>query len=205
MFTPSGKYSIEIKPDQFGGQFIPQIGQLTTDNTNVPSQNPTEDAFLKGHPVLKGISDFVGTTGLAKGLSQGIFLKFTPEGQNLLKMVQEGKMTTQDIENSIGKPANAKEIYGSALQTFSTIASAGIGKATAFSVGGRILQTAGKIGGVSALSGAGQAMSNDQNLGGIAKSSAISGLSGALLGGAGQAIGELAKFLTSPATRKSVV
>jgi hypothetical protein len=33
------------------------------------SQNakPKMDTFLSGHPVLKGISDFIGTTGLGKG------------------------------------------------------------------------------------------------------------------------------------------
>ena len=90
-----------------------------------PPASPKADAFLAGHPVLKGISDFVGTTNLGKGIAQGIFLKFTPEGKNLLKLMGQGQVKQEEIEDIIGKAPTTKQIIGSALQTGLTALSAG--------------------------------------------------------------------------------
>lgn len=87
--------------------------------TQPQSQNigPQQDTFLQGHPVLKFASDLLGTTGLGKGISQGIFLRFTPEGKDIQKQIEQGKMKYSDLENIIGKGVTNKEILGSAAQT----------------------------------------------------------------------------------------
>ena len=163
-----------------------------------------EDAFLKGHPVLKGISDIVGTTGLGRGIAQGIFLKFTPEGKELLRQVSEGKLKQKDVENVIGKTATTKEILGSAAQTATTIATAGLGAAKAPTAIGRIAETGVKLGGISAISGGARAFGEDKGLGEIGKEAAISGGIGASIGIAGQTVSELAKIITNSKVAESI-
>ncbi len=86
------------------------------------------DKFLEGHKVIKGISNFLGTTGVGKGLAQGIFYLFTPEGKELAKDVKSGKLDKKYLNDVMGEIATPKEIVGSAIQTGVTAATAGIGK-----------------------------------------------------------------------------
>ena len=99
----------------------PQYKAVIKDN--VPPQ--ATDTFLEGHPILKGISDFVGTTGLARGAAQGIFLKYTEAGKKLLDQVAKGEITVADVEKIIGRASTTKEILASAGQTALTIAAFG--------------------------------------------------------------------------------
>ena len=111
-FLGKGGFKVQ-SADQFlgGGSFKVQQPE------EAGIQPETKDTFLEGHKVLKGISDFVGTTGLGRGIAQGIFLKFTNEGKNLLKLVEQGQLKEADVEKIIGKTATTKEILGSAAQT----------------------------------------------------------------------------------------
>lgn len=139
--------------------------------------------FLEGQRVLKGINDLIGTTGLAKGITQGIFLKFTPEGKDLLNQVAEGKITQEDVEKIIGKTATTKEILGSAIQTGATAIAATV------PVAGSILGKAAQFGGIGALSGAGGALERGEGIGGVARGAALSSLAGAGIG-VGTGLGE---------------
>lgn len=174
----------------------------------VKADSPATDTFLEGHPVLKGISDLVGTTGLAKGIAQGIFLKFTPEGKNLLGLVSQGQLKQEDVEKVIGKTATTKEILGSAVQTATTIATAGIGAAKAPGVIGKVAETGVKLGGLSALSSGAQAFGEGKSPEEIAKATAISGGVGAVLGGGatliGKGIGGLGNAITEALPKRLV-
>lgn len=138
----------------------PQYGDLV--KTDAPSE--ATDTFLQGHPVLRAISDFVGVTGLAKGATQAIFLNFTKEGKDTLKMLEEGKITPQQFDDIVGGGlATPKEVIGSAVQTAGTIALAGVspltsgktvvgqGAKTFFQTAGKqALKTGAVVGGMSA-------------------------------------------------------
>ena len=147
------------------------------------------DTFLSGHSVLKGISDYIGTTGLGKGLAQGLFLKFTPEGKDLLNRLSTGEITTAEVENIIGKPANAKEIYGSALRTFGSIAAFGKPAPTAL----------GRIGvgtGIGTIIGTGQALEQGGNVKQVAKGGAIGAGVGFAVSGLVEAAGALIRGIS---------
>lgn len=115
-----------MSPTEVGKKMLtkyPQYQNVIKNDAPVPGG--ATDTFLSGHPILKGISDFLGTTGLAKGAAQGIFLKFTPAGQDILKKISTGEITTQQAENIIGKTATTKEIIGSAIGTGASFLAAG--------------------------------------------------------------------------------
>lgn len=168
----------------------PQYQDMITADADTPIPENVEkvDAFLQGHGTLKTISDLVGTTGLGKGIAQGIFLRFTPEGKDLIKQVAEGKLKQEEVENIIGKTATTKEILGSAAQTATTIATAGLKSATAKTVLGRTFQTGTKIGSLSAISSGAGTFGE----GGTAEEIRESALLG---GGIGFGIGALAQFI----------
>ena len=149
-------------------------------NTTSPEQT---DAFLSGHPVLKSISDFVGTTGLGKGIAQGIFLKFTPEGKELLNQVSQGKLKQEDVEKIIGKTATTKEILGSALKTATSIGAVGITPPA--TVAGRL----GVGAGIGATLGTGQALEENQGVGGVVKGAVVGAGIGLATTGLFEAIG----------------
>lgn len=133
------------------------------------------DTFLTGHPVLRGISDFIGTTGLAKGVAQGIFLKFTPEGKEMTKLIAEGKANYSDLEKIVGKASN-KEIVGSAIQTGASITA--LGKAPAKAISRVALGT-----GVGAGIGAGKALEKGGGIKEVAKGTAIGAGTGLAVSG----------------------
>lgn len=195
---------IKEKYPQYANYSDSEIGQKMIEKypeyKGVISSSPEKvDAFLIGHPVLKGISDFIGTTGLGKGIAQGIFLKFTQEGRGLLKMVADGKMTADELEQVTGKAATTKEILGSAAQTALTIGLAGL-KPTpvaGFQEGTKqFLKTAGvraaETGGIFAGFTAAKELQNDKELDEIAKSSAIAFGLGAI------GSGLFSTFITGP-------
>lgn len=182
----------------------PQYKDLVSNIEKTPEKKEKVDTFLQGHGVLKGISDVIGITGLGKGIAQGIFLKFTPEGKDLLKQVSEGKMTQEEVEDIIGKTASTKEILGSAVQTAATIGTVGLGAAKGATALGRISQTGAKIGGLSALSGGGEAFGRGEDIGGITKEAGVSGAIGFGLGAAGQSLAELGALLRSPQVTEGI-
>lgn len=171
----------------------PQYGNLV----NRTQTKKAVDPFLSGHPVLKGISDFVGTTGLGKGIAQGIFLKFTPEGKDLIEQMKRGEVTQKDIEEITGAVATPRQIIGSAGQTalnFATLGGAGL----AGKFGVRALKTAGL--------GAGFGASSALEDGGGIKEVAAGALSGAAFGGAlsgiGAGLSSLGRNLTEKLPRR---
>lgn len=201
--SPAPELPVEAAPKPAVKQF--KTGDIISiDQLKKPLGAPQEDVFLKEHPVLKTVSDILGTTGLARGLAQGIFLKFTDEGKRVLKNVSEGKMTQADFERVMGRVATTKEIAGSAVQTAATVATAGLGAARAPTVAGRILETGAKIGGLSGLSSGAKAFGEDKGGEDIIKETAISGGIGFGLGAAGQSIAELGKLVVSSNTAKEI-
>lgn len=132
------------------------------------------DTFLSGHSVLKGISDLVGTTGLAKGATQAIFLNFTKEGKDVQKMLYEGKITPEEYDNIIGGGLATKgEVVGSAIKTATTIGG----------LGTPMKSVAGRIGTGTAIGagfGLGEGIEKGKNIGDVAKQTAT----GAVIGGA---------------------
>lgn len=157
---------------------------------------PKVDAFLSGHPVLKGISDFVGTTGLGKGIAQGIFLKFTPEGKNLLNLVSQGQIKQEDVENIIGKTATTKEILGSAIGAATTIGGFGLKAVKGGSALSRIGKASAQLGGLGAISGGAGALQNNGDTGDILRGAMLGGTIGAAVGGTLQAGGEILKGIS---------
>ena len=102
-----------------------------------PSKSQKVGKFLEGHGVIKGISDIVGTTGLGKGIAQSIFLKFTKEGKDTQKMMEEGKITPEEFDNIVGEGlATPKEVIGSAAKT--ALAVGAVGVKPAATVAGRL-------------------------------------------------------------------
>lgn len=113
---------IKTKYPQYSDMTDGDIGQKMLTKypqyNDMINKNPEiADTFLKGHGILKGISDLVGATGLGKGIAQGIFLRFTPEGKDVMKRIESGEMKYSDLENIIGKGVTNKEIIGGGVQT----------------------------------------------------------------------------------------
>lgn len=138
---------------------------------NQPSKKPI-DTFLSGHSILKGISDVIGTTGLGKGIAQGIFLKYTPEGRDIEKQILAGKMNYNDLENIVGGGVTNKEIIGSTIKTGALVGG----------IAAKPLTALGRVG-VGAVAGAGigggQALEENKDLGEVA----IGAATGAVIGG----------------------
>lgn len=186
----------------------PQYSSLVNGATANPDTKKTADTFLAGHPVLKGISDFVGTTGLGKGLAQAIFLNFTNEGKDTLKMLEEGKITPEQFDDIVGGGiATPKEVIGSAAQTGLTVAALGKSPLTSGSTitnqGGRqfiksaakqVAKTGAITGGISAAKAASENKSAGQAL--------KDGATGAMLGGGISAVGSVAKLAATKALPK---
>lgn len=86
------------------------------------TKQPVVNAYLEGHPILKGISDTLGMTGLAKGASQAIFFNFTPEGKNLLQLRDSGQISQEEVDRVVGGIATPKEVVGGAVGLGTSIA-----------------------------------------------------------------------------------
>lgn len=193
----------DLSDEEVGQKMITRYPQY---NDIVQKDKKQEvSTFLEGHSVLKGIGDIIGVTGLGKGISQSIFLNFTPEGKNTLKLLEEGKITKDEFDNILGGGlATTREIVGSAVQTGATLASVGLAAPKAASVAGRIAETGAKFGGLSALSGGAEAFGRGAGVEEITKQAATSGAIGTGFGVAGQAISELATYLTSSAVTEGI-
>lgn len=188
---------------------IPQSGGMTLQQAQSKGFSPVppqDNSFLAGHPVLKALGDFTGTTGLGKGISQAIFLNFTPEGKQTLSDLQSGKITKQQFDNIVGGGlATNKEVLGSAAQTALTVGTAGLGSpetATANEATGQLIRggatTTAKplltrlgtqIGTGAAIGGTGGAInaySKGEGAGGIATGAAQGAVTGGLIGGASE-------------------
>ena len=155
------------------------------------------DTFLSGHPILKGISNFIGTTGLGKGLAQGIFLKYTPEGKEMLKMIENGEMNYSELEEIIGKGVTNKEIIGSTIKTAGSIVAFGKPAPTAL---GRIgVGTA-----VGATLGTGQALEQGGTAKQVVKGGAIGAGVGFAVSGVIEAAGAILRGISqSKAVKKA--
>src|SRR5947207_2481846 len=90
---------------------------LAPTGSSSASQGP-DTSFLGGHPILKGVSDFLGLTGLGKGISQAIFFNLTPEGRWINDQLKQGKISPDELNYITGGGvATNKEVLGSAAQT----------------------------------------------------------------------------------------
>lgn len=180
-------------------QKYPQYQQVIAQEPMVVrSDKPRKvEQFLSGQPILKTIGDAIGGTSWAKATAQGIFFNFTKEGKDVLKRLEQGKMTWDEVETILGPFATNREVIASAAQTAATIATAGLGAAKGVTAGARIAKTAGKLGGVSAVSGGAQTYGEGGDTADIAQSAGVSGALGAGFGVAGGALGELGKLLAS--------
>lgn len=100
---------------------------------------PTHQVPSKAEGMLNKVGNFLGLTGLAKGVTQAIFLR-TREGKQTMKLYEEGKISEAEFENVMGgKIASKSEVVGSAATAGLTIATAGgLGSA-----GGLAARTAG--------------------------------------------------------------
>lgn len=147
-----------------------------------------------GNPIMKGVSDFLGTTGLGKGLMQAIFLNFTPEGQDLQKRVQSGEMSYEDLSNVVGGIEEPHQVVGSAAQTLADVA---LPSGT-----GSWLAEALKWAGVGALSGGGAAVESGKDALGTAEQAGITALGTSLLGPAGKLIGAVGSKITGALPEK---
>lgn len=112
--------------------------------------------------------------------------------------------TSEQASKRIEDLPTKKQVAADAVQLAVTLGTVGLGSATAASAGGRVLQTGAKLGGLSAISGGAEAFGQGGGVQDIAKSSAISGGIGFGLGAGGQAISELAQYLTSPAVSEGL-
>lgn len=171
----------------------------------IPNQS-TDNGFLGTHPVLKTLGNLVSVTGLAKGLSQAIFLNFTPEGQDTLKRLQSGEISLDQFNNIVGGGlATPGEVLGSAAQMALTIGTAGLGsaeEATANEATGQLIRGGTKEvaqplitrigkqiatgGAIGSTGGAINAVSQGQGMGGIATSALTGAITGGTLGGASE-------------------
>lgn len=184
-----------LSPAEVGQKMIakyPQYKSLVKE----PPISPKTDAFLAGHPVLKGISDFIGTTGLGKGIAQGVFLKFTPEGKNLLNLVSQGKIKQEDVESIIGKTATTKEILGSAIGTATAVGGFGLRAVKGGSALSRIGKASAQLGGLGAISGGAGALQRNGSTSDIFRGAMIGGTIGAAVGGTLQAGGEVLRGIS---------
>jgi hypothetical protein len=164
----------DISDAELGKKMLTKYPQYN-DMVKSDQTGQTVKPFLSGHPILKGISDFIGTTGLAKNAAVGVFLKFTPEGKDLMKRIETGDAKYSDLEGIIGGASDVgtKQTIGSAVKTAGTLTALGKAPATAL----------GRVGvgvGVGGAIGAGGALEK----GGTAKDVAVGGLVGAGIGGA---------------------
>lgn len=186
-------------------------------------QDKPKDSFLKDSPILKGISDIVGTTGLGKGLSQALFLHTTPEGKDVQKMLEEGKISFDEFNDILGGLATPQEILGSSAQIATNIglagsysgASAGTGT-LAKSVAPVALKTGAKESlkrvsskaleglGAGTLLGTEQGITENKSVGESLMQGLITGLVGGATGGAVQGASELARFFTSPTVTNKI-
>ena len=144
---------------------------------------------LAGHPILKGTSDFLGTSGLGKGITQAIYLNFTKEGKQLAQDLKDGKISYDDFNNAIGGLAKPEEVVGSAMQTASDVI---IPSGT-----GSWLSQALKWAGVGALSGAGSAVEQGKGAADITKQALETGLTSGIVA---PTIGKVAGAIADKAT-----
>ena len=98
--------------------------QTQTQTPEIPAPEVKKEGFLSNHPIIKGVADATGVTGLGKGISQAIFFK-TKEGKEIQKLFDEGKISLDEYNKIIGGGvASGGEIFGSGAQTAATIAMA---------------------------------------------------------------------------------
>jgi len=177
-------------PDSDLGQKMlskyPQYQELLNQN----NASEKTDTFLTGHSILRGISDFLGLTGLAKGASQAIFLNFTKEGKDIQKMMEEGKITPDEYDKILGGGlATGGEVAGSGIKTATTILGMGKPATTAL---GRI----GVGAGIGAGYGAGSAIEQEKPIGGVAKQTATGAIIGAGVSGLFEGVSALLRKIS---------
>lgn len=92
-------------------------------------------------------------------------------------------------------------LMGSGLKSAASLVGASVGAPAASTVAGRIASAAGTFGTIGAAQGAGQAMTQNQQIGNVATSAGISGLFSALTAGTFQGIAEAAPSLVGWLTK----
>lgn len=211
---------VQSSQSKTGGLTLQQLiaQQHSTPSTPETATTAQDTGFLSGHPILKGISDLVGTTGLGKGISQSIFLNFTPEGKQALSNLSSGKITQQQFNDITGGPiASNKEVLGSAAQVALNVGLAGSGSTGAGTTGSLVKaalpgavetgvgQAAKRVATKAATGflgggalGATQGLSDNKSLGESLKQGLVTGTIGSILGGGAQGVSELVRGLTAP-------
>jgi hypothetical protein len=189
----------KIDDEELGRKMIakyPQYKDMVGENqgstqTQQPQQSFLQKAGKVAGNVAQGAGEFLGMGALGKGLGLATF-KLTPEGMQLSKKVNDGTANTDELEAyyAIFKDApTPKQTIGSALQTATSFIPAGkIGKVSgaktglqAFTTGA--IKSAIPAATTGAVYGAGQAMQEEKNIGGIAKSATIGGLTAGIISG----------------------
>jgi len=149
------------------------------------STSPQMDPLSKSQGgFLRTAGDFLGTSGMARGITQGIFLR-TPEGKAILKDIEEGKSTYEDLTKLTGKPSTPKQVVGSALQMGTSYAAARLPASKTLK---------GAIGAGSAISGSqafGRGIESDKSIGESAKGSIWPTVLGGALGATGYGVKSL--------------
>lgn len=148
-----------------------------------------------------GVSGFfqnlLGSEKLTRGLGARI-ASMTPEGKKNLETAQStGQLSEQQAQELATGGVTGKQMLGSALQTGATIASLGIGGATAGTSKAAfksILPMAAKVGTAGAVAGFGAGLSENKSVTDSLKQAFTTGLASAATAGTLSAVGKLGKL-----------
>jgi hypothetical protein len=161
---------------------------------NTPKAPRKVESLLSGHPVLKNIVGFIGAEKLGTGIAQAIFLRFTPEGKELLKRVEKGQIKEDEMNRVLGGIVTPKQVAGSASQLGLNIATAG-----GAGIGGKLAPRIGKGAALGAGFGVSGAVQDDRDV----KTGAIAGgVFGAGLPIAGEGVRRLLGQITEQLPRR---
>lgn len=178
----------DIPDNELGQKMLTKYPQYQ--NIITTAEPKKIDTFLSGHSILKGINDLIGTTGLAKGATQAIFLNFTKEGKDIQRMLDEGKITPEEYDSIIGGGlATPKEVIGSAVKTATTIG--GLGTPAKTAVGRIATGTA-----IGAGYGLGEGIEKKETIGGVVKEVGKGALIGTITSGVLDGMGALLKKIS---------
>jgi hypothetical protein len=170
----------------FNGTPTQQDVEEVARKLNLTSQTPEKKSLLNK------VGDFIGVSGLAKGITSAILTKTDKQYKDILAKSDRGETLTAGerayFESIKGDIPTNKEVIGSALQTGATIATAGIGA-------GKLLPTAVKLGTAGAVAGAGKGLEQNKGTVDIIKQSFTTGLASAGTYMALVGAGKLAKIV----------
>lgn len=170
----------------------PQYQDLVA-TSSAEISTPKKATFLSNRPTLKGIGDFLGLTGLAKGAAQVLYFK-TKEGRELLERAQRGEITPEELEYTSGGLATPGEVIGSGIQTIGTIGLAGAGRAVGQTALKRIFKSGVQTGIASGIISGGKAIEEGRSAAEVAGRAGMGAVAGGVIGGGFSALSELATY-----------